>query len=69
VRSDPLEFTPGSAYEYSNTDNIVIGLTDEAVTGESYGDALERIVFGPARLTHISLPTKPAIPSPSSTAT
>lgn len=64
VRADPLGFTPGSSYEYSNTDNIVIGLIVEAVTGETYGEALKRIVFGPARLGQTSFPAKPAIPSP-----
>ncbi len=64
VRADPLEFAPGSRYEYSNTDNIVIGLIVEAVTGEPYGTALQRIVFGPARLRQTSFPTKVALPDP-----
>ena len=64
VRSDPLRFAPGTDYEYSNTDNIVIGLIVEAVTGEGYGDALKRVVFGPAGLRQTSLPTKVAIPKP-----
>ncbi len=64
VRADPLEFGPGSRYEYSNTDNIVIGLIAEAVTGEPYGQQLERVVFGPANLRQTSFPTKVALPSP-----
>ncbi|HST68799.1 MAG TPA: serine hydrolase domain-containing protein [Solirubrobacterales bacterium] len=64
VRADPLEFAPGSRYEYSNTDNIVIGLIVEAITGQSYGTALEQIVFGPARLNQTSFPTKLALPRP-----
>lgn len=64
VRKDPLAFKPDSRYEYSNTDNIVVGLMVEAVTGESYAEALQRIVFGPAQLTQTSLATKPAIPAP-----
>jgi D-alanyl-D-alanine carboxypeptidase len=64
VRGDPLEFTPGSSYEYSNTDNIVVGLIVEAVTSETYGEALKQIVFGPARLRQTSLPSKPALPRP-----
>lgn len=64
VRADPLEFAPGSRYEYSNTDNIVIGLIVEAVTGQSYGQNLEQIVFGPAGLSETSFPTKPALPRP-----
>ncbi|HYH53480.1 MAG TPA: serine hydrolase domain-containing protein [Solirubrobacterales bacterium] len=64
VRADPLEFASGSRYEYSNTDNIVIGLIVEAITGRSYGEALEEIVFGPAKLSQTSFPTKPALPRP-----
>lgn len=64
VRAEPLEFAPGSRYEYSNTDNIVIGLIVEAVTGQSYGQALEQIVFGPAQLLQTSFPTKLALPRP-----
>jgi D-alanyl-D-alanine carboxypeptidase len=64
VRADPLEFTPGSKYEYSNTDNIVVGLIIEAVSGRSYGDELKRIVFGPAKLSQTSFPTKAALRSP-----
>jgi D-alanyl-D-alanine carboxypeptidase len=64
VRADPLEFAPGSRYEYSNTDNIVIGLIVEAITGKSYGENLEEIVFGPAMLRQTSFPAKPALPKP-----
>jgi D-alanyl-D-alanine carboxypeptidase len=64
VRADPLEFAPGSKYEYSNTDNIIVGLIVEAATGASYGSALEKIVFGPARLRQTSFPTKIALPNP-----
>jgi D-alanyl-D-alanine carboxypeptidase len=64
VRNDPLVFTPGSRYEYSNTDNIVVGLIAEAVTGESYGDLLAERIFGPARLGQTSFPTGVALPRP-----
>jgi D-alanyl-D-alanine carboxypeptidase len=58
VRTDGLEFPPGSRYAYSNTDNIVIGLIAEAVSGTSYGALLDRIVLGPARLDETSFPTR-----------
>jgi D-alanyl-D-alanine carboxypeptidase len=64
VRSDPLVFAPGSSYAYSNTDNIVVGLIAEAVTGKSYGTLLEEIVFGPAKLRQTSFPSAPALPRP-----
>ena len=37
VADDDLEFPPGTAYEYSNSDNIVIALMAEEATGRSYG--------------------------------
>jgi D-alanyl-D-alanine carboxypeptidase len=64
VANEPLVFKPDSKYEYSNTDNIVVGLMVEAVTGETYADNLQQIVFGPTKLTQTSLPTKVKIPSP-----
>jgi D-alanyl-D-alanine carboxypeptidase len=54
VRSEPLGFPPGSAYKYSNTDNIVLALSAEGVTGDSYRNLLTRIVFRPTRLTDTS---------------
>ena len=64
VRADPLEFAPGSNYAYSNTDNIVVGLIVEALTGRPYGQELKRVVFKPAHLFQTSYPTKPALPTP-----
>jgi D-alanyl-D-alanine carboxypeptidase len=64
VRRDPLAFRPGSRYEYSNTDNIVVGLIAEAITGRRYGDLLRAIVFEPARLAQTSFPSAPPLPRP-----
>ncbi len=64
VSGDPLQFAPGSRYEYSNTDNILVGLIAEEVSGEAYGDLLQNIVFGPAKLTQTTFPTKVALPEP-----
>ena len=64
VRADPLEFAPGSRYEYSNTDNIVIGLIVEAVTGRTYRQELKSVVFGPAKLHRTSFPSRVALPKP-----
>ncbi|MCW3006971.1 MAG: beta-lactamase [Solirubrobacterales bacterium] len=65
VRKDPLAFPPGSTYEYSNTDNIVVGLIAEAITGTPYGTLLQDIVFGPAGLTQTSFPTRRiSLPTP-----
>ncbi len=57
VRKDPLGFTPGSRYEYSNTDNIVVGLIAQSVTETPYPKLLQDIVLGPAKLTQTTFPT------------
>lgn len=64
VRHEPLEFKPGSKYRYSNTDNILVGLIAEALTGEKYGELLQRIVFGPAGLRQTSFPITASLPTP-----
>jgi D-alanyl-D-alanine carboxypeptidase len=64
VSKDPLVFKPDSKYEYSNTDNIVVGLMVESATQQTYANELQQIVFGPSKLTQTSLPTTPPIHSP-----
>lgn len=65
VRNDPLELTPGTQYTYSNTDNVVVGLIAEAVTGTPYGTLLKNIAFGPTALARTSFPTRDiALPAP-----
>jgi D-alanyl-D-alanine carboxypeptidase len=64
VENDPLVFTPGSRYAYSNTDNIVVGLMAERVSGRPYGRLLREIVFKPLGLTRTSFPSSPPLPRP-----
>ncbi len=64
VRAKPLEFAPGSDYRYSNTDNIVVGLIVEAVSGRTYARELEDDVFIPAQLRQTSLPKTVGLRSP-----
>jgi D-alanyl-D-alanine carboxypeptidase len=64
VADEPLEFTSGSKYVYSNSDNIVVGLMVEAVTGTAYEDALATLVYTPLGLTDTSLPAGLPIPTP-----
>ena len=64
VQREPLEFKPGTKYRYSNTDNILVGLIAEALTGEKYGELLQRIVFHPVGLRQTSFPITPSLPKP-----
>ena len=49
--SKPLEFTPGSQYEYSNIGFTLLGFIIEAVTGETYEGYLERAILRPMGMT------------------
>jgi D-alanyl-D-alanine carboxypeptidase len=64
VADERVAFLPGSRYEYSNTDNIVVGLIAEHATGKPYGRLLRDLVFRPLGLRSTSFPTRLALPSP-----
>lgn len=44
-------FTPGTRFDYSNTNYVLLGLILEAETGLSYAQTIQREVFDPARMT------------------
>jgi D-alanyl-D-alanine carboxypeptidase len=52
----PLLFEPGTQWRYSNTDDIVLGLVIERVTGRPYGDEIERRILRPLQLDATSVP-------------
>lgn len=64
VSSKPLAFEPGTKYEYSDTDNIVLGMTVEAATGRSYEQELSSRVLEPLELQATVLPNSPEMPEP-----
>jgi D-alanyl-D-alanine carboxypeptidase len=64
VAGEPLRFSPGRRFEYSNTDNVVVGLIVAAVTGDDYSRQLRRLVYRPLGLTRTSLPVGFRIPRP-----
>ena len=64
VWGKPLQFRPGSRYEYDNSDNVVAAMMAEAVTGQSYNSLLRTLVYQPARLTQTSLPSGFRLPGP-----
>jgi CubicO group peptidase (beta-lactamase class C family) len=47
IKDAPLDFPPGSRFEYSNTNYVILGMIVEQVSGESYGSFLARRVFQP----------------------
>ena len=54
-------FRPGTKWEYSNTNYLVLGLVVEAVTGKPLPQELEQRVFGPARLRSTTFDTQPKV--------
>jgi D-alanyl-D-alanine carboxypeptidase len=58
VRGERLDFTPGSRYAYSNTDNIVVALIAERVTGQSFARLLSTLIFRPAQLAQTTFPSR-----------
>src|SRR5262245_26832091 len=64
VADQPLNFTPGTQYKYSNSENILIGLMVAAVDGRSYEDSLAARVYAPLGLTGTSLPSGVELPTP-----
>jgi D-alanyl-D-alanine carboxypeptidase len=55
---------PDHGYNYSDSDNIVVGLMVEAATGESYEAALAEEVSSPLHLSRTSLPPDVGLPVP-----
>jgi CubicO group peptidase (beta-lactamase class C family) len=46
-RDKPLDFEPGSKFDYSNSNFIVLGAVIEKVSGRKYGDLLRERIFEP----------------------
>jgi D-alanyl-D-alanine carboxypeptidase len=60
----PPAFEPGSEFEYSDTDNIVLALIIEEVTDLGYDEALKDLVLDPADLRRTKLATGREEPLP-----
>jgi CubicO group peptidase (beta-lactamase class C family) len=60
----PLNFEPGSRFEYSNYGFILLGAIIEAVSGGSYYDYVREHVYGPAGMSSTdSLPESVDVPN------
>lgn len=58
------EDDPGQIYEYSDTDNVVVGLMAEAVSERPYDELLEGLVYRRTGLQDTSLPETIEMPEP-----
>ncbi len=62
--SEPVEFVPGTRYEYSNTGSIVLGLVAEAVTRKPFAKVLKQLVIKPLGLDETRFPSGVALALP-----
>jgi D-alanyl-D-alanine carboxypeptidase len=53
---------PGESYEYSDSDNIMVGLIAEAATGRTYDQLLKKQIYRPLGIRDTSLPDTLAMP-------
>jgi outer membrane autotransporter protein len=65
--AEPLQFTPGASYEYSNSNTILLGEVITAATGNDWSDEISRRLTGPLGLSSVinqgagSMPTPNAV--------
>src|SRR5919106_1419838 len=62
--SRPLVFEPGTEFDYSNTNTVLLGLVVEQVSGQSLAAYIDEHISEPLGLTHTVLPTGAEFPSP-----
>ena len=62
--SHPVNFPPGSDFEYCNTNFVLLGMVVEKVTGQPLGEYLQRNFFDPLGLAQTSYPDTGAMPEP-----
>ena len=62
----PPNFPPDTAYEYNNTNYVLLGLIVEKLDGKTLGQSMQDRLFGPLHLQHTEYPAPAVntIPSP-----
>ena len=60
----PLLYRPGTNWNYSHTNYVILGLALEKITGQPVSTLVQNTVLGPLGLTHTTDPGTPAIPEP-----
>jgi D-alanyl-D-alanine carboxypeptidase len=52
--AEPLDFAPGSQYEYSNTNFVLLGEVVQAVTGQSWDRTVQQRILSPLGLSSVA---------------
>ena len=63
-KKDSLNFTPGTKYEYCNTNTVILGMLIEKVTGKKVIDVLNEKIFQPLGLANTYWPISLFLPYP-----
>ncbi|MGH3804528.1 MAG: serine hydrolase domain-containing protein, partial [Pseudonocardiaceae bacterium] len=59
-----VQFPPGTQYQYSNTNTVLLGLVVEKQSGQSLPDYINEHILVPLKMTHTSFPTTAAFSDP-----
>ena len=62
--SHPLDFQPGTNWEYDNTNYVLMGLVVEKLSGQPLGEYFKDHLFRPFGLRHTTLPAGSEFPAP-----
>jgi D-alanyl-D-alanine carboxypeptidase len=62
--SEPILFAPGTRFNYSNTNTVLLGLVVEKVSGESLEGFVTKHQLKPLHMTHTLFPHAAEFPSP-----
>ncbi len=59
MRKTRLKFRPGSKFDYSNSNYVLLGIVVKAVSGMPYDDFVKQRIFGPLQLRATTIGTSP----------
>ena len=52
MKEKPLDFTPGSKFNYSNSNYILLGYIIQKVSGKPYEQMVRELIFTPLQMSH-----------------
>jgi D-alanyl-D-alanine carboxypeptidase len=62
--AEPLQFPPGTQYQYSNTNTVLLGLVVEKQSGQRLPDYISEHILAPLNMKHTSFPVTATFPDP-----